>query len=133
MIIPDKFLPVGYPKMFLYTLTDPVTGEICYIGLTEYPHRRIRQHCSQPGNYKGNARMTRWISSLSELGEKPIMTIVDAVDDLDIGGKNGKKRERELIREYWDSGHPLLNSERWMRSQDRFTNSKWYQQRMGAL
>lgn len=34
---------------FLYTLSDPVTGEMCYVGRTEDPQKRYVQHGTNKG------------------------------------------------------------------------------------
>lgn len=129
-IIPEEFLPVGFPKICLYHLTDPITREICYVGQTDNPERRLYQYCSSPGNIKNlNGYLTRWLFSLYELGSYPILTVFEVVHCL--SSPTPHKRESELINEYWKAGHPLLNGRRKQFSdwQQRVNNSRFNQER----
>lgn len=126
LIIPSEFLPIGHPKIYMYELIDPTTGEICYIGQTSNPEKRIVQHCNRPGDIKGNVFMCLWILSLDKVGLKPIMKIIDTA--LVYRGE-ADKREKELIHKYWNEGHPLLNGGLRKKNiklwRDRLNNSQW--------
>jgi hypothetical protein len=108
IIIPNRFLPLSnWPMVYFYTLSDPITKEICYVGQTSDPHTRFYQHCrTGKGHYDGNAQKTLWLFYLSAVHDAlPIMTIVDCMID------NGsvQKREYEIIEKMRNEGHPLLN------------------------
>ena len=99
-------------KTYFYALLDPVTEEMCYIGRTRSPSRRLKQHCYKPNNFKGNVGMCLWISSLSDIGLRPIMIFLDTRREGDRDNKSDAKIESELIIKYWNDGHPLLNRHR---------------------
>lgn len=64
-------------KTFIYTLSDPTTKVVRYVGKTINPHKRFTDHCR-----KTNDRHHRavWISSLRHKHQKPLMEIIDEVD-----------------------------------------------------
>lgn len=62
---------------YIYTLSDPRTNEIRYVGKTNNPAQRLKAHmnnCRDKGTHKRN-----WIQSLRCLGLKPILEIIDEV------------------------------------------------------
>lgn len=101
--------------VYYYTLTDPITGEICYIGQTTRPEKRRSEHIN-PGNLRGGLYLSMWLSDLHERGVEAIFTIIETVeDDIDCW-MHPTKRESEIIADYWAKGHPLLNSPKKTRS-----------------
>ena len=57
----------------IYTILDPRSEEVRYVGRTKNPNRRIREHLSDPCS----EGLRRWFSELSGLGLKPIMRIIE--------------------------------------------------------
>jgi len=107
--MPD--LPEVYPQStpastpcYVYTLNDPDTGEIRYVGKTIKPQIRLRQHCSsfanQPHSYKWH-----WIKSLLDRGLKPVMVIVETCAT----NEQANASEKRLIAEYRAAGCCLTN------------------------
>lgn len=132
---------------YIYTLTDPLTNEIYYIGKTENVEKCYSQHCSNPRRAaKGNVYLTRWLLSLTDLGMKPIITVIDTVPDI-YGGPGprdeGSFRKKRLVEVYWAKGHPLLNHINKPKTRDARTRidagkrrraqvegSRWWQEQM---
>ena len=73
---------------YVYTLTDPRTEQVRYVGATKYPAERLRQHLKQPTNED----MAEWIGSLKSAGLTPDMHLIDvaSVDEL-------SRRERAAL------------------------------------
>jgi group I intron endonuclease len=66
-------------KTFIYSLTDPLTGHVRYIGKSNNPSKRFKSHlCIRKKDCF--ARSKNWISSLKEIGLAPTMEIVDKVN-----------------------------------------------------
>lgn len=55
---------------YLYTLNDPTTNEIRYVGITCNLNERLKSHIKDTANTK----KTRWIKSLLKVGYNPIIT-----------------------------------------------------------
>lgn len=63
------------PTTHIYTLSDPRTDEVRYVGKTRDPKGRIRNHLGKrEHSHKGN-----WIESLRKLGLKPVVHFIDEV------------------------------------------------------
>lgn len=63
------------PLTQIYTLSDPRTGDIRYVGKTRDAKARIRNHLNKrEHNHKGN-----WIESLRKLNLEPVVTFIDEV------------------------------------------------------
>jgi y4mF family transcriptional regulator len=85
----------------IYTLCCPVTGEVHYIGKTTQGMTRPLQHLRESHNHK----IKEWVNDLKELGYKPIIKIIEQVDeytDLD-------SRELYWIQKHITDGSFLLN------------------------
>ena len=65
--------------VFIYVLLDPNTLEIRYVGKTKNCYQRFRHHLVNSANKKSHKRS--WINSLREQGLKPIMQIIDEVEE----------------------------------------------------
>jgi len=76
-------------EYFIYTLSDPISNEIRYVGKTKDLKDRLRRHMS---NYNLKATWTsknKWLKNLKNNNLKPIMEILDQgdennIDDLEI-------------------------------------------------
>lgn len=84
---------------FIYVLKDPETGGIRYVGKTNYPSRRLREHCWKSRNhfsYLGN-----WLRSLAVL---PIFEVIDETSQ-----EHGAALEAAYILFFRVSGCRLVN------------------------
>jgi len=64
-------------KTFIYTLSDPTTGKIRYVGKSNFPKKRYYNHissCHRTHTHKNN-----WIKSLLKENKRPILNVVDEV------------------------------------------------------
>ncbi len=63
----------------IYALCDPHTGEVRYVGKSDDPARRFRQHL-EPGQLnRYKSRKNSWIKGLLTQGFEPILDILDVV------------------------------------------------------
>ena len=70
-------------KILIYTLSDPISGEIKYVGQTSKTlSERMKTHLSDAKHKKANKRIT-WINSLLKKDLKPIIDIIDEVVEED--------------------------------------------------
>jgi len=88
-------------KTEIYSLTDPITLQVRYIGKTTIGIKnRFKNHLiTKESNYK-----TNWISSLKNQGLIPILELVDVVDS-----KDWKFWEKHYISLYKSWGFKLTN------------------------
>ena len=63
---------------YIYTLSDPDTKEVRYIGQTFQPKVRLAQHCGS--QLSGKSRRAEWIRGLVSEGKKPVMSIIEEVE-----------------------------------------------------
>ena len=66
---------------YIYSLSDPITNEIRYVGKTRNPEERFKNHCNPLHNRKSHKR--NWVNKLRRKGVKPVFEILDIVDDKD--------------------------------------------------
>ena len=64
-------------KIFIYTLSHPLTGEVRYVGQTSNPKKRYSGHI----NRKDHTKKSCWIMSLKNKNLLPVMDIIDEVGD----------------------------------------------------
>ena len=75
--------------MIIYTLADPLSKEIRYVGLTTRSLKeRFYQHC----NAKSNSYKYNWIKKLKKKNLKPVIEILDTAENIE------ELRELEI---YW--------------------------------
>lgn len=88
---------------FIYTLEDPDTNEVRYIGKTISPlNIRLTKHlasCKRENNYR-----TNWIKSIIKKGKKPIIKMIDSCP-----WDESQKLETNYISQYKDNGYRLVN------------------------
>lgn len=72
--------------MFIYTLSDPDTNEIRYIGKTKNIENRYNRHIQKCylDKYGKNTYKSNWIKSLIKINKKPIIEILDEGDKYNI-------------------------------------------------
>jgi hypothetical protein len=90
-------------KVYIYTLTDPETLDIMYVGKTNNITVRLWHHIKTATRY--NAAKNRWLISLSERGLTPELNVVETVQL-----SNWQERERFWIAEFRRMGFPLTNT-----------------------
>lgn len=68
-------------KIYIYTLTDPITKDIKYVGKTKNLNYRFKKHINE--SKKKRTYKEKWIDSLIIIGLLPIMDILDIVNEAD--------------------------------------------------
>jgi len=63
-------------EAYIYALVDPNTDEVRYVGKSDDPERRLREHFNQESTNK-----TCWLDALQELGQSPTVTVLETVED----------------------------------------------------
>jgi group I intron endonuclease len=86
--------------IYIYTLSDPLTGEIRYIGKTNNLKTRYQTHVTTIKK----SHCSRWIHSLIKNGSKPIMEVLDIV-----GESNWVLMEQYWISQFKTWGFRLCN------------------------
>jgi len=86
----------------IYALIDPRDGSIRYIGITDNPAQRIKEHLRGRG---GNPLKREWVYELRRLGLAPIMQPLETGLSLSAA----LERESLLIQHYLNSGNALVN------------------------
>jgi membrane carboxypeptidase/penicillin-binding protein len=117
-------------KQFIYSLNDPNTNERRYVGRTSDPQRRLSRHIQKARQW--NSELTpehidrvkdastdfvsnldtlhsskKWIASLLESAEKPVLEILETVNPT----VRVSEREMRWISQSIKEGYDLLNSE----------------------
>lgn len=88
---------------YVYTLADPRTDEIRYVGLTVSPELRLRQHIhNEVGT---NASKRHWVEEILKAGFEPRMEIIEIVESKEMS----TEREKFWIQYHFDKGASLLN------------------------
>jgi len=94
---------------YIYSLSDPNTKEIRYIGQTNDINRRLRDHINSSVNIKNkqyNTHKCCWIRQLLEQGIEPIISIIEEMKTLEESNIN----ERFWIEKLTNEGIKLTNS-----------------------
>ena len=79
-------------KTFIYSLTDPITNQVRYIGKADNIKKRFSSHICLKNLIKPTHK-NNWINSLKNKGLKPILNIIDEVPN----------NEWEFWEQYWIS------------------------------
>ncbi len=88
-------------NVYIYTLTCPITNKIMYIGKTINLKERLSGHFKEK---KNNKNKIEWIKNLRIKGLKPIIEILDEVDE-----SNWQIFEKYWIYQFKNWGFNLLN------------------------
>jgi hypothetical protein len=86
---------------FIYALTDPVTDEVRYVGITDNAHTRYMQHCNDTRDNHSDKAV--WIKSLKDRLLLPGLKILE-IAEFDV-----LQREKYWIKYYADQGANLTN------------------------
>lgn len=90
---------------FVYTLIDPRTGVVAYIGITDNPNRRFQAHLDDT---KTNGEKRAWIEQLQSEHLEPRMEIIEIVETRE----EALEREKYWIQCYSQRGVTLVNATR---------------------
>jgi hypothetical protein len=85
----------------VYTLTDPRTNEVRYVGWTTNLPRRFREHLSEGRRRHSQSRKHTWISGVIADGFLPIATVVE----------EGMGPEWEAVERKWIAAYRALGCE----------------------
>lgn len=95
---------------YVYGLTDPDTGEIRYIGLSNDPIRRYKQHMDDARGYcEGKAE---WLKGLRLQGREPGLKLLDECPNVEAA----RIVESAWIATLFEAGVPLTNGKNTVRS-----------------
>lgn len=86
----------------IYTLTDPRTNEIKYVGCTTRPEQRRRALLY--GGLQHSAVMSAWRAEVFASGLEPVFQVVEKCLL-----KSSKRREQAWMDQLREEGHDLLN------------------------
>lgn len=75
----DTLLAAPCRECSIYALCDPYTGEVRYVGKSDDPARRFRDHLTQGQLNRHKTRKNSWIKGLLAQGTEPILDILDVV------------------------------------------------------
>lgn len=92
-------------SIYIYTLTDPTTNEVRYVGKTNNPDVRLAGHLTSLDNEDKRV----WLQSLLAKGYKPIMDIIEIHED----DASASTAENKWIVTYRDEGNRLTNISRY--------------------
>ena len=92
-------------NVFIYTLKDPLTEEIRYIGKTNNLKTRLSNHISRAIKNNSNSHKNNWIRKLLNNGNKPTIEILDEVP-----ANNWEEYEIYWIEQFKNWGFKLLNT-----------------------
>lgn len=92
---------------FIYSLNDPITNEIRYIGKTGNIEDRYKRHLQKCylDKYDKNTHKSNWIKSLLKMGLKPILNIIQECNT-----ENVNELEVYWISKFKKDGIKLTNS-----------------------
>ena len=88
----------------IYSLTDPITGDIRYVGrTTQNIHRRLRQHLAAARQAKLHRHVLSWLQCLMSEGLEPSIAVFES------GNGDWDEAERFWIKKLRDEGANLTN------------------------
>jgi len=96
--------PLYPPGQKVYALADPRSDSIYYVGRSNNPDRRLRDHL-KGGEHETNPDKDAWIAELRDAEMKPQLVIVEDVAD----PQAVLEREARWILELLRRGEPLTN------------------------
>lgn len=74
-----KKICIQMNKVIIYTLSDPNSGVVKYIGQTSKTlNERIKSHLKD-AKYKKNNKRISWINSITKKGQAPVIEVIDEV------------------------------------------------------
>jgi len=95
----------------VYTLIDPRTDEVRYVGISGNAPLRLKAHLQCDGS---NSPKDEWIQELKDNRHEVVMKTLEVVNDVE----EARKREQHWIQHYYSLGAILFNREVWDSSGD---------------
>lgn len=93
-------------KVAVYTLLDPRTKAVRYVGKAQEPKERLEEHISQARNVKGQlCHRLAWLRQLARANLRPLLRTVERCCET-----VWQERERFWIAEYRRRGADLVNA-----------------------
>ena len=89
-------------KWNIYTLSDPTTGEVRYVGKTATPSTRLHEHIAN-----GCTGNNYWIDELKKKRIYPAMEIIESFGFQE--SMAAEEAERQWIAVFYQMGAPLTN------------------------
>lgn len=97
------FVILNFMSMYyVYTLAEPTTNEIRYVGITTNLNVRLISHLT---SFTESNPKCEWVVGLRQKGLKPIMNVIDTANNK----KEALLKESDLIITYKKQGLNLLN------------------------
>lgn len=90
--------------MYIYALVDPVMNMVWYVGQTNNPKRRIKEHLSESSN--PTTQVSQWVAKMKAAGITPRLNILEKCAD-ELAGE----REEYWIGHYLSQNTGLKNSD----------------------
>ncbi len=102
----DLPMTVARP-VYTYTLNEPDTGDVRYVGKTDKPKRRLQEHM-RPSSLRAMTYKNNWIKSLMQRGLRPTMAVLHVHPTNALAALE----EIRLIEYYLSIGCHLVNATR---------------------
>ncbi len=103
---------------YIYALKEPSTGEVRYVGCSQYPERRLAWHLYAPTN----PELVLWLTDLQEQGLKPSQEILESLGN--------SRAEAEYQEVFWINKHA---GKRLLNIQDNCKNLRRYRPKRRGL
>ena len=97
---------------YIYTLIDPITDVVKYVGKSKTPKARYKQHINKLDKTMTPKKI--WLLGLFEKGLKPEMEIVEKITD-----EAGREREQHFVTMHEATTLNIHNPKKGMKSRDR--------------
>ena len=68
-------------KQYIYTLTDPISNIVRYVGKSNNPKDRLRRHLSESNLVESWTNKNKWLLHLKNNNQLPILNIIDEGND----------------------------------------------------
>lgn len=94
-------LVVSPGQVYIYTISDPISGLVFYVGKTKDPKERFRKHLTST---KVTTKSRRHITGLLNKGLNPVFEIIDTCTE-----NNWQEKEQQYIMIFKSIGANLLN------------------------
>jgi len=82
-------------KVYIYSLNDPDSLSVRYIGKTMNLKKRLSSHINEAKRCKGRRYVLNWIKSLLDINKKPIINIIEECTQ-----DNWEEKERYWVDHY---------------------------------
>ena len=97
-------MPLSYPTTYIYTLSDPRTGIVRYVGKSDNPAKRLKSHLRE-SRVEKNCHRHDWINALQSVELTPILSIIE-----ECPREAWAEREIHWIAFYRALGNDLTNN-----------------------